>query len=79
MALKTFFDELNQITKLTNKEDFKLWKFQITLKAYGLYEYVEREFIVEHEASEVYLKNDAKAQRIITSTSSTSCLTHVMD
>ncbi|KAK9687753.1 hypothetical protein QE152_g36031 [Popillia japonica] len=67
-------DESSQIEKLVDEESYQIWKFQIMVvfKAYGLADVVDGssslEKLTKAEEKDVWLKKDAKAQKIIATT-----------
>lgn len=78
-------EEIGNIEKLCDISSFDLWNFQITvlLKASGLYKIVsgqeKLENLTKDEDINTWIKNDAKAQRIIISTIDKKGLMHIMN
>ncbi|KAK9701796.1 hypothetical protein QE152_g30369 [Popillia japonica] len=71
---KMSMDESSRIEKLVDEESYQIWKFQIMVvfKAYGLADVVDGssslEKLTKAEEKDVWLKKDAKAQKIIVAT-----------
>lgn len=75
--------ESGQIEKLTNKDNFQLWKFQITVafKAKEVYDLVTGNGAAPVEASALtkWKAKDAKAQKLIVSTIEKKALIHILN
>lgn len=77
-------DDITQIEKLKDSENFMIWKFQVTIlfKSLGLYKIVTEisvltEDITEHAKTE-WIRKDARAQKIIVTTIERQSLTHIL-
>jgi hypothetical protein len=72
-------DDLKQIDKLSEVDDFQVWKFQLTiiLRANELYDIVTTD-TPEDQRTEAWKKKDANAQRVIVTTLDKKPLLHVM-
>lgn len=78
-------EDLNQVVRLSDKDNFEIWKFQvdILLKSSGLYDVIDgtnqlSECTTNEERAK-WEKADAKAQRVLTTTITKSCVLHVMN
>lgn len=78
-------EEIGNVEKLRDITSFDIWKFQVTvlLKSSGLMNIVEGEeaFVetMEEKTKKLWIKNDAKAQRILIGTIDKKVFMHVIN
>ncbi|KAM0730296.1 Retrovirus-related Pol polyprotein from transposon TNT 1-94 [Formica fusca] len=77
---RSMSEDIINVEKLTDAENFQIWKFQMSIvfKANELYEVVLQN-VAENERTQQWKKRDAVAQKLIVTTLDKKPLLHVLD
>lgn len=77
---KTNSDDISNVEKLKDIENFPIWKFQLSIlfRASDLFDIVNKN-IPEDKRTQQWIKSDAHAQKIIITTLERNALLHIMN